>query len=569
MVKQLKRKNNKIQSLIELSLVLAFLVLLNLVLSVYFFRWDLTKEKRYSLSSASKNLASKVDEVLFLKVYLEGDFPAGFKRLSKATKEMLDEFRVYTNNKLEYEFVDPFAEANAKKTNDIVAELSAKGLQPTSVQIKKDDELSQKVIVPAAICYYKGKEYPLNLLKAQFGANPESVINSSIELLEYEIANILRKATEEKTKKIALITGHGELTGWDIADARKELEQYYEVRSVNLPDVPPQELLQYAGIIIPRPSSPYSEFDKFKLDQYIMNGGKVLWLVETQIADMDSLNKEPMFLSASLDTQLDDILFRYGIRVNANLVQDVQCEAIPILSSVKNGNPQQKLLPWLFFPVAFSMDNNPIVKNMEPVWFQFASSIDTTASKKIRKTVLLRSSQFSRTVSAPVKVDLNMARINPDPLMFNKGYAPLAVLMEGEFSSVFQYRSGAISSPDLPFKESVKNNKMIVVGDGDIIKNQRKKTTGEIFPLGFNRFTGQQFGNKRFILNCMDYLCDDSGLIEVRGKEIALRLLNKAKVKKDKLQWQLVNTIIPVLVILLFAIINQWIRKRKYASFKQ
>jgi ABC-2 type transport system permease protein len=562
----MKKRSLKIQSLIELGLVIALLLLLNLILSAYFFRIDLTKEKRYSLADASKNLAGKVDDVMFVKVYLEGDFPAGFKRLSKSTKEMLDEFRVYTNGNLQYEFIDPFAEADGKKTNDIVEELSSKGLQPTSVQIKKDDEMSQKIIVPGAVFYYRGKEYPMNLLKGQFGANPEDVINESIELLEYEIANVMRKATEKSGKKIAFIEGHGELERWDVADAQKELEEYYEVKRVPLTDVPPQELNQYAGIIIAKPTMPFSEFDKFKLDQYIMNGGKVLWFIDSQIADMDSLNNEPFFMSASYDTRLDDMLFRYGIRINANLIQDVQCEAIPILSQVKNGSPQQKLLPWLFYPVATSMDNNPIVKNMEPVWFQFASSIDTTANKRMRKTVLLRSSQYSRPVAAPVRVDLNLARINPNPMLFNKGGAPLAVLMEGSFSSIFQYRLGATRSDELPYKESIEQNKMIVVSDGDVIRNQRKKTTGEIFPLGFDRYTQQQFGNKRFVLNCMDYLCDDSRLIDVRGKEIAIRLLNKAKVKKEKTTWQIVNMVLPIATILLFGMTNGYVRKRKYAS---
>jgi ABC-2 type transport system permease protein len=374
------------------------------------------------------------------------------------------------------------------------------------------------------------------------------------------------KPLKNQEKKIAFIEGHGELERWDVADITKELEQYYQVKRVTLPDVPPQELSQYSGIIIAKPTQPFSEFDKFKIDQYIMNGGKVLWFVESQIADMDSLNEEPFFMSASYDTRLDDMLFRYGVRINANLIQDVQCEAIPILSQVKNGNPQQKLLPWLFYPVATSMDNNPIVKNMEPVWFQFANSIDTTANTLMRKTVLLRSSQYSRPVSAPVRVDLNLARINPDPMLFNKGGNPLAVLMEGTFSSVFQYRMGASQSTDLPYKATIEHNKMIVVSDGDVIRNQRKKSTGEIFPLGYNRYSNQQFGNKRFVLNCVDYLCDDSQLIDVRGKEIAIRLLNKAKVKKEKTTWQLINMLLPIGMILVFGVANNYVRKRKYTS---
>ncbi len=563
-----KRRNYKTQAIVELVLMLSVLVFINLILSRYFFRIDLTKEKRYSLSAASINLAKKVDDVLYVKCYLQGEFPAGFKRLSKSTREMLDEFRAYSGGQIQYEFIDPFAEADAKKSGDIVQELGAKGLQPTSVQIKKDDELSQKIIVPGALFYYKGKEIAVNLLKGQFGAAPEEVINSSIELLEYEIANALRKATENKVKRIAILEDHGELDKWDVAEAKAELEQYYDVKRIPLTMVPPQELNNYTGVIIAKPTTAFTEYDKFKLDQYIMNGGKVLWFIDSQIADMDSLQKEPMFMSGSYQLNLDDMLFRYGVRINYNLVQDIQCEAIPILAGMRNGMPQQKLLPWLFYPAAAPVVDHPIVKNMDPVWFQFASGIDTTSNKRIRKTVLLQSSPYARAVPSPVRVDLNMARVRPDPDMFTKGNIPLAVLLEGEFTSIFQYRMGASESSELPFKERISSNKMIVVADGDVIRNQRKKSTGEIYPLGYNRYTNQQFGNKRFVLNCIDYLCDDSGIIEVRGKEITLRLLNKGKIKKEKGTWQAINMIAPLALVLFFGGINRWVRKRKYV-YKQ
>ncbi|MFA6261668.1 MAG: gliding motility-associated ABC transporter substrate-binding protein GldG [Bacteroidia bacterium] len=559
-----KKRNIKVQALTEMGLMLVLLILANLIFSVFFYRIDLTKEKRYSLSDASKILAGKLDDVLYVKVYLRGEFPAGFKRLSQSTREMLDEFAAYAGGNLQYEFVDPFAEGDTKKQGDVVKELVSKGLQPTNVQIKKDDEMAQKIIVPGALFYYKGKEFPVNFLKGQFGAAPEEVINSSIELIEYEIANLLRKVTETSRKSIAFLDDHGELGRWDVADAQAELEQYYEVKRIPLSSVPPLELNKYVGVVIAKPTQPFSDFDKFKLDQYVMNGGKILWLLETQVADMDSLQKAPMFVSSSYDLNLDDILFRYGIRVNPNIVQDIQCEMIPILSSVKSGTPQQKLLPWLFFPVASPASDHPVVKNIDPVWFQFAASIDTTSNKDIRKSVLLRSSPYARLMGAPVRVDLNMARVRPDPDEFSRGSFPMAVLLEGKFKSIFQYRLGATNDPDLPFKESIEHNKMIVVSDGDVIRNQRKMSTGEIFPLGYNRFTNQQYGNKRFILNCLDYLCDESGILEIRGKEITLRLLNKAKIKKEKLKWQLINTLLPLVLVVVFGIVNQAIRRRKY-----
>jgi ABC-2 type transport system permease protein len=554
------------QAITELVLVLALVVFANLIFSAYFIRIDLTKEKRYTLSDASKNLAAKVDEVMYAKVYLEGEFPAGFKRLSRATKEMLDEFAVYSNGKIQYEFIDPFADADQRKSSDIVEELVSKGLQPTNVQIRKDDESAQKIIVPGALFYYKGKEIPVNFLKGQFGANPEDVINSSIELLEYEVANVLRKATANKTLKVAFTDDHGELGRWDVADAQAEMEQYYDVKRIPLSSIPPGELHNYSALIIARPTLPFNDYDKFKIDQFIMHGGKVLWLVETQIADMDSLQAEPQFVTADYSLGLDDILFRYGIRINRDVIQDLQCERIPILASVRSGMPQQKLVPWVFYPVVSPSIDHPVVKNLDPVWLQFAASIDTTANKFITKKVLLRTSPYSRSIGAPVRVDLNVARSKPDPSLYvSQGFAT-AVLLEGQFNSIFQYRPGATPDPSLPYKDKIEYNRMIVVSDGDIIRNQRKKSTGEVFPLGYNRFTNQQFGNKRFVLNCVDYLCDDSGIIEVRAKEITLRLLNKSKIKRERTYWQTINTVFPVLLVLLFGIINRYIRQRKYVG---
>ncbi len=561
----MKKRSLKIQSLIELSLVLTLLVFLNLILANYFFRVDLTSEKRYSLSPSSKKLAGKVDDVLFVKVYLEGEFPAGFKRLRQSTKEMLDEFAAYANGKLQYEFIDPFENADAKKASDIMQELGEKGLQPTNVQIKKDDESTQKLIVPGAIFYYKGKEYPINLLKAQFGQGPEQVINESIELMEYEIANVLRNCVETKVKQIAFIDGHGELSRWDVADASQALKGFYAVTRFELNLQTPQSLMKNEALIIAKPTMPFSEYEKFLLDQFVMHGGKILWLVESQLADMDSLGQSGMFMSGSYDLNLDDMLFKWGVRINPNIVQDLQCNAIPILSSLRNGNPEQKLLPWMFYPVAAPPLQRPhiTVKGIDPVFFQFASSVDTTANAHVKKTILLTTSPYSRAMGAPVKVDLNLARVQPDPAMFKSGQLPLAVLLEGKFVSLFQYRPGA-KTDELPFKDSITNGKMIVIADGDVIRNQRKQSTGEIFPLGYDRYTNQQFGNKRFILNCIDYLCDDSGIIEVRAKEIKLRLLDKGKLKIERFKWQVINLGVPILVMILFGLINKRIRKRKY-----
>jgi ABC-2 type transport system permease protein len=298
-----------------------------------------------------------------------------------------------------------------------------------------------------------------------------------------------------------------------------------------------------------------------------MHGGKVLWLVESQMASMDSLQRENLFVSTTYPTRIDDMLFKYGVRINSNIIQDYQCNGIPILSGMRDGVPEQKLLPWPFYPVSPGLGNHPIVKGVEPIWFQFAASIDTLANPAIKKTVLVQSSPNSRVLSAPVRVDLNTARLDLQPEMFRRnsnGNFIMGVLLEGNFTSNFQYRYDASKTPELPFKDHVENNKMIVISDGDVIRNQFKKSTGEVFPLGYDRYTRETFGNKKFIQNCIDYLCDDSGIIEVRSKEIKLRLLDKGKVKKDSNFWIAINLGLPILLIIIFGLVNQYIRKRKY-----
>ncbi|HLP31939.1 MAG TPA: Gldg family protein, partial [Bacteroidia bacterium] len=360
----------------KLLLALGMIVLINVLSQQLFFRVDLTKEKRYTLSASSERLASKLNDVLYIKVYLEGEFPAGFKRLRNSTRELLDEYRIVSDGKIEYEFIDPFEGKTTEQINEIVQQLGEKGLYPTNVQIKQDDEMSQKLIVPGATFAYKGKEYPLNLLKNQFGADPEQTINQSLELLEYQISNVLRKCTIEEKKKIAFLTGNGELQGKEVADFARELAEYYELGRINLHDFPVEKLTEFDGMIIAKPDSFFTEYDKFKIDQYIMHGGKVIWLIDALFANMDSTrNSAGEFMTYNYDLNLDDMLFRYGARINPVLVQDLQSNYIPILNNFPGAPAQTKMLPWLFYPVMGSSSNHPIVKNLDYVWGQFTNTI--------------------------------------------------------------------------------------------------------------------------------------------------------------------------------------------------
>lgn len=577
-------------------LFIAGLIILNLLADVAYMRFDLTKEKRYTLAPSTIKLLKSMDDVAFFTIYLDGEFPADYKRLKEATRDMLNEFRMVAGDNIEFEFEDILGGKEINEKDEILKQLVTKGIEISQPDAKADEAPVEKYIIPGGVAFYKGREFSINLLKKKFGNTIEQDINASIELLEYELGNIIRKCMAGKEVKLAFLNGHGELPDDDLADIAKELSEFYSVSRFNLnindtnctkqvgkavmeagdkgPEVLISKLIekmnQFKGIIIAKPLYRFQDVEKFMIDQYIMNGGKVLWLVESLNAEMDSVGKFGTIFTSDYDLNLGDILFRYGVRVNPDLVQDIQCHGIPVIS--KGGSGRPGFMPWIFYPLVNAGDStHPIVKNMGSVWTQFASSIDTTTSKFIRKTILLQSSVNSRTAGNPVNVSLDILGIKPNPAVFNKPYQPVAVLLEGPFRSLYEHVNGMKQNISIPFKSEIAKNSMIVISDGDMIRNQVKQGTGEIYPLGFDRFASQTFGepvtfsNKKFILNCVDYLCDESNLIEVRTKEVELRLLNKARVKEERMEWQWLNMLLPILSVLVFGVFNTWWRKRRYA----
>lgn len=577
-------------------LFIAGLIVVNLLADVVYYRFDLTKEKRYTLAPSTKKLLSKVDDVAFFTIYLDGEIPADYKRLKEATRDMLNEFRMIAGANIEFEFEDVLKDKEIKEKDEILKQFVSKGIEISRPDVKADEAPTDRYIIPGGMVFYKGQEYPINLLKKKFGNSIEMDINESIELLEYEIGNVIRKCVAGKEVKIALITGHGELGDMDVADIANELSTFYNVSRFNLnindtnclkqvgkvvldsgingPQVLITRLIEklntYKGIIIAKPVQHFKDIEKFIIDQYVMNGGKVIWLVESLNAEMDSVarSKEGIF-TYDYDLNLNDLLFRYGVRINLDLVQDIQCHGIPVMLKGGGGKPDFK--PWIFYPLVNPADStHPIVKNMSSVWTQFTSSIDTTTNPNIKKTVLLHSSPYSRTAGNPVNISLEILGIKPNPGVFNNPYQPVAVLLEGSFKSLYEHVNGI--KQNIPFKNKIDKNGMIVISDGDMIRNQVKPGTGEIYPLGFDRFASQAFGepvifaNKKFMLNCVDYLCDETNLIEVRTKDVELRLLDKARIKEEKFNWQLINMVVPIAAVLAFGFVNAWWRRRKYAG---
>jgi ABC-2 type transport system permease protein len=573
-------KNIRRNSFVQLALGLAIIIVINILGSFAFYRVDLTADKRYTLSPATKKMLKELDGVVTFKVYLEGEFPAGFKRLRNETREMLSQFRAYSKN-IQFEFIDPIKGKDKTQLAETYRQLAQSGLNGTDLQVKDESGITRKLIFPGAVVSYKGKEMPLDLLLTQVGKPPSEVLNNSVQALEFGLINVIRKLSITQKSKIAFIQGHGELAPVYTASAEAALSEYYEIDHVRMDGKPLALTTQtndgtnpanafvnkYKAIIIAKPDSafPRNELDKFMIDQFIMRGGKVLWLVDPVYAEMDSLRTKDKTLALAQDLNLDDMFFNYGVRLNPNLVVDMNSLPIPVVIDQK-GN--QKLIPWLFFPLLVPKSNHPIVRNLSAVKTEFVSSIDTVEVPGITKTILLSTSRYSRVLNAPVTLSLSYLYQEPDPTQFNQPYQPVAVLLEGEFTSLFLNRipPAMANSPEISFRAKSLKTAMIVVSDGDVIKNQLQP--GEIrptpLPLGYDRYTGQQYGNKDFILNAMNYLCDDSGLLSVRSREVKLRSLDAALVEAERLKWQLVNIIVPILLVLGFAFAQGYWRRKRY-----
>ncbi len=553
---------------VRLLSVIVIIVAINIIGSFMFKRFDLTSEKRYSLSPTTIELIKNLDDVVYVKVYLEGDFPADFKRLRNKTKEMLDEFRAYGKNKIEYEFINPSANPDKKQRLKLHNQLEKKGLQPTTYKLNEKEGEVQNKIFPGALFYYKEKEMPLQLLKSKLGAAPVEMLNNSIEDLEYEISNTIRKLSESKKDKIAFLQGQGEPERPYLADIAGALSEYYFVDTVTI-NARLNSLNDFKALIIAKPTKEFDEKDKFIIDQFIMRGGKTLWLIDGGEASMDSLQNSSTTYAMPVDINLKDQLFKYGVRVNTNLIQDLRAASIPAPVGYVGGQIQWDLQPWLFFPLIIPTSEHPVVRNLNAIRTEFISSLDTVGAREVKKTILLASSKSSRILNnMPVKVGLEILVNKPDERLFNKSYEPVAVLLEGNFESVFTNRiPPAIQlSKEIGFKEKSIPNKMIVVSDGDIIKNKYQQSTREVYPLGLDPYSSQTYANKKFILNCINFLCDDTGLISVRARELKIRLLDKKKIAKQRLQWQLLNVALPIALIIIFGIIQTVLRKRRYAK---
>ena len=457
----MKKRNLKAQEISQFLVLVAILIFSNIILSGFFFRIDLTEDKRYTISEASKEIMKNLKSNIYIEVYLEGEFPAGFQRLQKSIKETLEQFRAYSGDKIDYVFIDPGASSDIKIRNSVFQQLAKQGLQPTNLMVKEGAEQVQKIIFPGAIIKVKDKIIPIQFLKGNQAASPAERLNQSVEGLEFEIANGIKMAATAEKSRIAILNGHGELSDKSIQDLGLTLKQYYSVDAVNLKTT--DSLLKYDAIIMAKPKQKIEEFEKFKLDQFIVKGGKAIFLLDGIRAEIDSIKPDGS-LAFPYETNLDDFLFKLGIRLNPDLLLDLNCGAIPMVVGIVGDKPETKLVPWRFYPVLNEFGKHPIVRNMDALYGKFVSTIDTTLDPKIRKTPLIFSSKYSKIVASPVRLSFNEARLNPQPEQYKLSRLPVAYLLESSFTSLYQNRMVPEASSKLGFKEVDKPSKIIVFG---------------------------------------------------------------------------------------------------------
>lgn len=564
----MKKWKSKTGKLLKLILEMALVILLAIVLSSFFYRLDLTSEKRYSLSSYTKRTLKNLNDIVYIRIYLDGELNIPFRKMQQGIRETLEEFRVYGKDNIQYSFLNPFESSDAGVRKDKFNELFEKGLKPTSIHSRdKEGGTAEKIIFPGAIITYKGVEVPVNLLKNNPGLTAEENINHSIQAIEFELMKIIGARTREKTEKIAFIEGHGELDEYQTEDISRELAWHYQVDRGRIQGQM-GILDEYLAVIIAKPARKYSEADKLVLDQYIMHGGRVLWFIDRVETSMDSL-AQGSAMALINDLNLDDMLFRYGVRINPVLLQDIQCNIIPVNVSMDADHPEFRPAPWYYFPLLSAPSEHPVTRNLNMISTEFINTIDTIGARKgILKTVLLKSSEYSRIMNAPLWLSLEEIRLNPDRDQFKSGSQPVAIMLDGTFESVFQHRpmEDIIPGSSASFLPLGVHTSMLVVADGDIIRNNMKQTPQGVvsLPLGFDRYSQQTFGNKDFVMNALHYITGNEELIRLRSREIALRLLDKAKIKENRKLWIMVNTVMPVVLVIVSGLIYHHMRKQKY-----
>ena len=551
----------------KLLLTVVIVIIINLLASQFFYRFDLTQDNRYTLSTTSLNIIKNIDEPMYLDVYLEGDFPSEFKKLQTETQQLLQEFKARNSNII-FQFINPLADK--ENSQEMSRKLFDKGLTPIAVTVDDKGKQEQSMVFPWAIARYKGREIKVQLLKNMLGASTADKVVSSVQHLEYAFANAINTISIQKQKKIAVILGNGELQQREIGDFLKTVKENYFIAPFTLDSVATnatktaKDLKFYDLAIIAKPKEKFTDAEVQVLDQFIISGGKTLFLLDNVNAEMDNLTQTGTTLAFPNDLNLNEMFFKYGIRMSPELIKDEQCIPIKLATGDQGSKTEYQQYFWRFSPFVYPETNHPVVKNVDGIKFEFTNPIELLKND-LKKTILLQSSEYSRTVGTPLQINLSMVEEKPDKSeYFNKGNKPVAVLLEGKFTSMYNNRVLAFDDKSFEGKNKTAN-KMIVVADGDVIKNQIDKN-GQPLELGFDKWTNNVYGNKEFILNCVNYLLDDNGLINIRSKEVNIPLLNKEKVYENYSKNQFIAVGLPLVLLTVFGILFTYLRKRRYSK---
>lgn len=574
-------KGKKARDIIELLISIAVVIVIGIIAQFISLRADLTTEKRYTLTDATKEMVGNLEDGIYVKVYLEGDLPAELLRLRNATRELLEELKAHSPAAIDYEFIDPSASPDVETREEIYAQLEKEGLRYSSMQTMDGGTAKEHIFFPGAIITYRNKTAPVQLLKTRMRIPDANMVNRSINNLEYEFSLAMRQLMRKEKASIAFLQGHGEAGELQLADITAALEEQYLVEAVEIngqlnalsfkPEQSRYRLNRYDMLIVADPDSAFSEKDQLILDQFIMNGGKVIWCVDAMNPRLDSLRTNQKSIATPLRTGLDRMLFTYGVRLNKNIVLDRSCAFIEIFTTPFGNQRKLERKPWYFEPVIIPRSKHPIATNIDPIHTKFISSMDLIDVDSVRRTVLLSTSPFSRVRNNPVDISLNVVDLeeaywnNPEPNM------PVAVLLEGKFTSAFADRfkpfNEQVVKTEMGFRSSSRTNSMLVISDGDLIQNRVDPQRGNYYMLGYDRYARQKiYGNREFLINAVDYLLDDKSLISVRSRNIVLRKLNEKRIVDEEQKWKVLNMALPIVIVLLFGGAMWTYRKRRFSK---
>ncbi|MFY0599081.1 MAG: gliding motility-associated ABC transporter substrate-binding protein GldG [Cyclobacteriaceae bacterium] len=553
--------SHKLNLILQVVTTLLVVSLIFQLASSFRVRIDMTEENRFSLSDQTKNLLSRLDDEIYIEVYLGGELPSNFVRFKNSIRETLDEFAIYSNTNINYKFIDPSVAQSSQARNKYYQSLIDRGLQPTDLNYKKDGQTSQKWVFPGLILSYRGREIGINLLKGNRTTSPDEMINQSIEGLEYELASGLIQLSELRRKRVGLVVGHNEPDTSQIAGLTNLVLSKYDLFRLNLPSRK-TSITGYDLLIISKPTSKFSNDEKYLLDQYLMKGGKLMFFLDALKVNMDSAFGDGT-VAIPYETNLNDLLFKYGVRINLDYVADLNCGDMPIVAGNVGNQPRISMLPWPYFPVLTNYGDHPIMKNLDAVMLRFGSTMDTVKAVGIKKTPLMLTSAHTKVLGSPVQVSFNDLKSELLPDKFQSGPKAVGYLLEGSFTSLYKNKFPPKGFDRNEMIGDGADSKVVVIADGDLIVNELDPKDGNPLALGVEPYGQTRYANEDLIINLIDYLLDEEGVVQARTKEIKIRPLDKVKVKKERTKWQVINLALPMVLLLIFGFGKAVLRKKR------